>query len=72
MKCHNLKLLNLTELYVEDLQDYSNFKTKHKFDANSSYLKMYLPNKITNKQLNIISYCIGDKRLLYFKIPIEI
>lgn len=72
MKCHNLKLLNLTELYVEDLQDYSNFKTKHKFAENGSYLKMYLPNKIINKQLNIISYCISDQRLLYLKIPIEI
>ena len=71
MKCYNLKILNLTELYVEDLQEYSEFKARNAFGENTSCLQIYLSNKIANKQLNIVVYCLKKKHL-YLKTPIEI
>ena len=75
MLFNKLYLLNLTELYVEDLNDYENFKKAIHMSAINSCLLDYFYIKKFNKHRKIIHasiwHCI-DQRTTLFLIPISI
>jgi len=65
---NRLCLLNLTELYVEDLNDYENFKKERHVSASSSCLIDYFRTEKLAKYYNIITdnitYCNNNKCIL--------